>query len=50
MAGVSSREVRDSGMALLVSVVGEEETLSAQRKGWEGGWMTELQVAEGVLS
>ena len=50
MAGVSSREVRDGGMALLVSVVGEEETLSAQRKGREGGWMTELQAAEGVLS
>lgn len=50
MAAVSSRELRDCGTALLVSVVGEEETLSAQGKGREGGWMTELQAAEGVLS
>ena len=51
MAGVSSRELRDGGPALLVSAGGRGgDSLLGQRKGREAGWMKELQAAEGGLS
>ena len=53
MADVGSRGLRDGGHGSpgLGSCGGRGgDSLSGQGKGWEAGWMRELQAAEGGLS